>query len=479
VNDPLRPADAATRVLPHGTRLGRYRLGQRLGVGGMAEVYLAVADGPHGFEKRVAIKLLHPHAAGHSDRIAELHREARIAATLEHPNIAQVLDVGNDRGEVFLAMEYVHGKDLRDVLVAHGRGRPFPLECALAIVIDIARGLHHAHERRGPDGRSLGLVHRDVSPSNVLVSHDGAVKVADFGLVKVDTASVDTQTGVLKGKFGYMSPEQTRGRAVDRRSDVYALGIVLYELTLARRAFTGLNAFEIMNKVMSAEFTHPRAIDPEYPEALAAIVVRAMALLPDDRYATAAELAAALEAFARERGLHPGPAALAAFMERLFGRPEEPAIAFAPERAEPVEAVEGVAVAPASTRGRIAAAAFAAAIVAGGLGWWLGAGRAAATDRTAVPQTDVVPSEVAREDAKADAHALDAPRDLAAPASALEATAQPDAPAAAGAPANESSASPRASRRKPHRRKPKSPRSSTSPAPRERDLTSMFPAPLE
>jgi len=351
----------------------------RLGVGGMAEVYLAVADGPGGFEKRVALKLVHAHAAGDLSRVADLKREARIAATLEHPNIVQVLDVGREDGEFFLVMEYVHGRDVRALLVRERRARPLPLDCAVQVVAEAARGLAYAHDRRAPDGRPLRLVHRDVSPSNVLVSWDGAVKVADFGLVKVDTSSVDTHSGVLKGKFGYMSPEQSQGKRVDRRSDVYALGILLYELSLGRRAFSGLNAFEIMNKVLRGEVPPPRTIDAAYPEPLEAVVLRAMALDPEERFSTAHELEDGLREAATLAGLQPSAAGLAALMRTRLGDPDDAPIVFEPEpnREDPTP----VAPAPVGdvdtrlpTRRGVLWATLGVGLAAGAGGWWLGAG---------------------------------------------------------------------------------------------------------
>ncbi len=386
----------SARTLVHGSRLGRYRVAHRLGVGGMAEVYLAVADGPGGFEKRVALKLVHAHAADDLDRVADLKREARVAATLEHPNIVQVLDVGREDGEFFVAMEYVHGCDVRALLVQEKRGRAFPLDCAIQVVAEAARGLAYAHGRRAPDGRPLHLVHRDISPSNVMVSWDGAVKVADFGLVKVDTSSVDTHSGVLKGKFGYMSPEQSRGEAVDQRSDIHALGILLYELSLGRRAFSGLNAFEIMNKVLRGEFVPPREADPAYPKALEAVVLKAMALDRSDRYSTAHDFEAALREVAAVEDLRPSAAGLAALMRERLGAPEDAQIVFADEPSREAPTVVGGHVElleprpTATPRRGVLLATLGVALAAGVGGWWLGAG--SAEERTSIESSrSIVP----------------------------------------------------------------------------------------
>ncbi len=429
----------------------------------MAEVYLAVADGPGGFEKRVALKLVHAHAVGDVERVADLQREARVAATLEHPNIVQVLDVGREDGEFFVAMEYVHGCDVRELLVQEKRGRAFPLDCAIQVVAEAARGLAYAHERRAPDGRPLHLVHRDISPSNVMVSWDGAVKVTDFGLVKVDTSSVDTHSGVLKGKFGYMSPEQSRGESVDRRSDIYALGILLYELSLGRRAFSGLNAFEIMNKVLRGEFAAPTAVDPAYPETIEAVVLRAMALDPDDRYSTAYEFEAALREAAAEEGMRPSAAAVATLMRERLGPIEDAPIVFAYDDAREDDARERAA--PASRRG-VVLATLGVALAAGLGGWWVGAD--SAEEPATVPSSRGVVSQP-----PASAEAPTPPDEV----TVSEVDAPETAPVAAPRPEPEPTRRRRAAGRRGTNRK-----ASGSHKPDDggkRDLDAMFPPPMQ
>lgn len=310
--------------LPPGTRVGRYTLMRRFAVGGMAELYLAHQRGPEGFGKIVALKRILPHLAADPVFTRMFLDEARLAAGLDHPNIAQVLDFGESDGEYFLTMEYVHGRHLLDVLRAQD-GRPLPLVSALGIVGAVARALHHVHELRGPEGRPMGLVHRDVSPSNVLISYEGTVKLTDFGIAKAMELTSATRTGTFKGKLGYASPEQVRGEAIDRRSDVYALGILLYETTTGVRAFSGPNEFAVLGRVAKGDFVRPEEIDPGYPLPLRRVIARALATDADDRYATAAAFADDLEELERALDLRATPTRVAAVMHESFG--EAPPVA--------------------------------------------------------------------------------------------------------------------------------------------------------
>jgi len=296
---------------------------RRIGGGGMAELYLARLDGPNRFVKPVALKLMHAHLVDTPEFVGMFMREARIAASLQHPQIVQVLDVGEADGEYFLALEYVHGLDLRRVL-SERRGMPLPLGAALRIVIDIATGLHHAHSLCDGTGRPLGIVHRDVSPSNILVAFDGAVKLTDFGIARMTEQTHVTATGSIKGKPGYMSPEQCLQENVDGRSDVFALGVVLYELTTGRPAFPG-DMIATMNRVIDGRFTPPGQVVRGYPSALAMIVTRALAARAEHRYPSAAAFRAALETFARsQRGLDTSTDALARLLTARFGNPALP-----------------------------------------------------------------------------------------------------------------------------------------------------------
>lgn len=324
---PAATSAVRARELPEGTRLGRYTLRRRIGRGGMAELYLAQVTGIEGFEKLVAIKLVLPHVADEPQFVEMFLDEARLAARLDHPNIVQVLDLGVADGEHFMAMEYVHGHDVRQLLASAVEHGGLPLGCALTIVSEACAGLHHAHELADDQGRPLGVVHRDVSPSNIIVRHDGGVKVVDFGIAKAANRSNVTRTGALKGKAGYMSPEQCRGGTIDRRSDIFGLGILLFETTTCVRLFFGDNDFAVMNRIIDCDHELPGALVPGYPPALAAIVARALAKDPSNRHPTALELRRALEDFAHAHGVRLSTADLAAHMRTLFGEVPSPTVA--------------------------------------------------------------------------------------------------------------------------------------------------------
>ncbi len=311
--------DQLSPLFGPGQRLGRYELLQRLAVGGMAEVYLAFSVGPGDFRKVVAIKRLLPQHALDPQLLRMFLDEARLMARLSHPHIPQVTDVDDGAaGTVpFFVMEYVHGTDLRGILNA-ARG-PLPFEHALAITSAVAAGLHHAHEHRGGGGQSLEIVHRDVSPSNILVSFDGGVKVTDFGVAKWTEQKSFTHQGQLKGKFAHMSPEQCRGEALDRRSDVFALGTLLYEMTTGQPPFAAESEYELLKQIVSRDASPPRRAGGEYPAPLESIVMRSLRRDRDDRYPTTQQFQLELEAFAREHRLVVSPVALAGYLESLFG----------------------------------------------------------------------------------------------------------------------------------------------------------------
>ena len=250
------------RTLAPGSRLGRYVLSHRVARGGMAELYLARATGAEGFAKTVAIKLVLPHLKDDPEFTAMFRNEAKIAARLDHPNIAQVFDLGRDRNESFIAMEYVHGVSVAGLMGALDGAAP--VECTLSIMVGACDALHYAHELREGGGKQVTVVHRDVSPGNVLIRHDGIVKLVDFGIAKALSGTRHTRTGTIKGKAGYMSPEQCRGQELDRRTDVYCCGIILYELATGRRAFVGHSDFTIMNAIISGDYERPSAIDPDF-----------------------------------------------------------------------------------------------------------------------------------------------------------------------------------------------------------------------
>ena len=299
--------------------LGKYELIRRLATGGMAELFLARASAMAGFEKLVVLKRILPAHAESEDFIRMFLAEARLAATLHHPNIVQVYDIGEQRGTYFFTMEYVQGQDLRRIVRAARRlQRALPLEHILHIIMGISAGLNHAHEKAGHDGTPLGIVHRDVSPSNVLVTYEGSVKIVDFGIAKAATAQTATIAGTLKGKIPYMSPEQCRGESVDRRSDIFSIGTLLWELTTGKRLFAGDNEFQTLNRVAQGDVPPPSSVRPDYPPELEQIVMKALQADPEQRYTTALDLQVDLEDFAREARLPVSSARMAKFMRELF-----------------------------------------------------------------------------------------------------------------------------------------------------------------
>jgi serine/threonine protein kinase len=301
------------------SRIGKYQLIRPLARGGMAELHLARATGAEGFCKLVALKRILPRHAANAEVLAMFLDEARLAATLNHPNVVQVYDIEASGGEYLLAMEYLRGESLLKVMQAvQERGRELPLEHAVAILLGLSSGLHYAHEQVGIDGQPLQIVHRDVSPQNVMITYDGGVKLVDFGIAKAAIRLFQTKNGALKGKLSYMSPEQCRSLPVDRRSDIFALSILAWEITTGRRLFVDKNDFVTMKAIVETDAPAPSSVAPGYPRDLERIILRGLRRRPDDRYPTAQAFYLELEAFARERKLAVSPVALASFMEGLF-----------------------------------------------------------------------------------------------------------------------------------------------------------------
>ncbi len=301
--------------------LGRYELVRRLAIGGMAELYLARVTGIDGFSKLLVLKRILPHLARESDFIRMFVREARIAATLHHANIVQVFDIGKVDETYFFTMEYVLGIDVRRLLLDAVEAKtPVPLEHAISIIIAVAAGLHYAHEQRGDDGKELGIVHRDVSPSNILVGFDGVTKILDFGIATITRDRNATRPGSIKGKVSYMSPEQAGGEDLDRRADVFAIGILLYELTTNSYLFSGPSDLDVMRNVVEGRIKPPSFRVPGYPPELERIVMRALERNREARYPTAAQLQIELEQFAFSQRLEMSPRRLAEYV-KAFAQP--------------------------------------------------------------------------------------------------------------------------------------------------------------
>lgn len=310
----------STATFTPGSTVGRYEIVRKIGAGGMAEVYLGrPKDGP--VDARVAIKRLAPAFAGERRFVDMFVAEARLAATLHHPNIAKVYEAVLEADLCYFAMEHVHGFDVRALLAAAAaRERTMPLPLALAIIYGVTAALAYVHDPRGPHAK-LNIVHRDISPSNILVSFDGAIKLVDFGIARVETGAVTrTPSGQIKGKIPYMSPEQCRARALDGRSDLFSLGVVLYELTTGVRPFDRASEYETLEAIVRGEMTRPSKLVSDYPADVEAIVLRLLATRPGDRYPSAGPLLVDLDAVISARHIDLSSELLVAQVGELLGR---------------------------------------------------------------------------------------------------------------------------------------------------------------
>jgi serine/threonine-protein kinase len=312
-------AEPAAAAAADRERVGPYRLVKAIGAGGSARVDLARIDRVYGFQRHVVIKRPLEHLREDPKAAASLRREARMGGRLRHPNLVTVLDAGEHEGYDYLVLEYVHGASLRTLMQteAGGKVRDVPAAVALAITADVARALHHAHELTDEDGAPLGLVHRDVSPGNVLVALDGAVKLADFGIAK--ETRVATLSGSMHGTVTYMAPEQCRGHAFDRRADVFSLGVICYELVTGGRLFWADNDVASLHRVLSGNVPRPRKVRPSVPPALEEIVMTAVAHDAERRFPTALALAAAIEEYAAQAGEPLAARGTARWVEEVLG----------------------------------------------------------------------------------------------------------------------------------------------------------------
>ena len=288
-------------------------------MGGMAEILLARVKEPASPEQLVVLKRMHRQLAVDREYVKMFMDEARIATTLRHPNVVEVYEIGEDGDQYYIAMEYLHGHDLRRVLSRMARQRiPMRLGHALAIARGVCRGLDYTHERTDADGDLLGIVHRDVSPHNVLLTYNGRVKLVDFGIAKTSMQASRTRTGILKGKVAYMSPEQAMGDTLDRRSDVFCIGILLWEMTTGQWLYRRKSELETLKAVVENDAPRPSHVLPGYPLELEQIVMKTLARKREERWTTAGELGEALTAFAKRRRLDLAPAALSSLMSAAF-----------------------------------------------------------------------------------------------------------------------------------------------------------------
>lgn len=281
-------------------RVGPYEVIQKLAAGGMAEVFLARRPGPAGFEKRVVLKRISRKLRAESEVAAMFRDEANVQALLDHPNIVQIYDYGEDQGFPYIAMEFVKGATLR-WLVDNSKAvlRPIPLQHSLRIACDILAGLHFAHERKDEANQPLNLVHRDISPVNILIGRNGIAKLCDFGVAKSKIQSTHTQVGVVKGKFRYMAPEQLNGQGVSRQTDVFAVGLCLWEMLVGRRLFDETKETGVISAIRSGDYPQPSSVRPELPRAIDRLLMRALKLEPERRFQSARDMHLACEELLR------------------------------------------------------------------------------------------------------------------------------------------------------------------------------------
>ncbi len=307
---------------PHPNRIGKYRVLRRVAVGGTAEIYEARLDGIGGFQRTFAIKRILPHLSERPEFVDMLVEEAKIAGLLSHANIVQIMDLGQEDGSCFIAMEHVRGPDLGQVLERCAqKGITLPVPHAVFVVIEMLKALEYAHTRQVVRDGSLvplDVVHRDISPPNILLSLQGEVKLTDFGIAKASVNALETVSGVVKGRFDYMSPEQSAGDPVDPRTDLFATGVVLYQMLTGVHPFARASEPATLDAIRAGEFSPPSDRNPDIPEALAVVVNKALAVDPDDRWTDATAVKDALDRFFHESGFIFTHSTLAAFLRGLF-----------------------------------------------------------------------------------------------------------------------------------------------------------------
>ncbi len=304
--------------MPH-ERIGRYEVLRKIATGGMAELFLAKHVGMEGFEKVVAIKRILSHLAYDEEFINMFRDEARLVAKLSHPNIVQIYDLGKSNDSYFIAMEYIPGRNLASIAKkARIRQEPLPPPYIARCIALACEALYYAHTRADLDGRPMGIVHRDVSPQNIIVAFSGSVKLVDFGIAKAATKIAHTRAGVLKGKYAYMSPEQIKGEEIDARSDLFSVGIVLYELLCGKRPFEKDNSIQTLKAIVQEAHVDPRVINPQIPDGLADIINKALSKNREVRYGSAQEVQIALEDFVTNTGERANNVVIGQWLSTLF-----------------------------------------------------------------------------------------------------------------------------------------------------------------
>jgi len=301
--------------------VGKYRVIAKLGEGGMAHVFLAVSHGPVGFSKLSVLKVVRPHLAEDPEILQMFLDEARLAGRLNHANVVQTYEVGEEGGQYVLVMEYLEGQPLRAIQKRmRMKGGTIPLPLQLKILVDALSGLNYAHELRDFDGTPLTLVHRDVSPHNIFVTYDGQVKVLDFGIAKAATSSQETKSGVIKGKISYMAPEQFQMGPVDRRADIYSMGAIIWQTATGYRLWKGANDAQVLYAVSHGEIPRPSDVKSGVPAELERICMRALAVDPNDRYPTASDMQRDLREYASELSTAVSALELGAFVAKEFAQ---------------------------------------------------------------------------------------------------------------------------------------------------------------
>jgi serine/threonine-protein kinase len=307
-----------------GSRLGPYLVGARLGIGGAAAVYLGVRspeqpEQDHPPEDVVALKVIHEHLAVENEFIHMFLDEARVAARLDHPNVIRTYELGQDGDRLFMAMEYLHGHSLHEVFVRGTRqGARLPVDLVAWIGARVARALHYAHTLTDSSGQSLHLIHRDVSPRNIFIAYDGTVKLIDFGIAHAVGRTAKTKVGQMKGTFSYIAPERALGGSCDHRADIFSLAAALFEAATGQRLFRGDDDVQTLRNVLSGKIPDPRSIRDGFPDEMTRILLKALALRPTARHASALQLAEDLDAFVASSGLEPPQARLALMMGTIF-----------------------------------------------------------------------------------------------------------------------------------------------------------------
>jgi eukaryotic-like serine/threonine-protein kinase len=302
-----------------GDRIGKYRIIAELGHGGMAEVFLAVAMGPAGFNKLLVIKQLKAELVADPDFVSMFIDEARLAARVNHANIVQTIEVGEDNGRYFIAMEYLDGQAVHRVQHrSSAEGKKIPLSTMLRVLSETLVGLHHAHELRDYDGKALNVVHRDITPHNLFLTYDGQVKIVDFGIAKAANSNHETAAGMLKGKVAYMAPEQVKGEPIDRRADLFSVGVMLWEAVAGRRMWQGLQEVTILHRLFSSDFPKLTDYNPNTPPELLRIITKALQFDRNDRYETAHDFQVELEAYLKTLDDVPTLREIGAFVTEMF-----------------------------------------------------------------------------------------------------------------------------------------------------------------